>query len=450
MACPSHSGLKGPRSDCMLSHSGTTSHMTPLSDRFNSASDCDVLIRLADYSTAKASPTGFRSVHWMTNSGRWKVTLSGMLGTKVIALRILSILALARKNTATLVVPDKVIIIDLQDDNFIWGQVSSGSDELLYIEDLSDSVPDAPCQMGLKTLAAMRAIVDNNKPIKSADTTIDNPNRTAHVSRSDIHSSQTADARSGRDQYTDKERLRHLRMGHAVPLWAVKYYLKQSLLPHAVLSKLSLCSIFMQGPLPLSRIVEICSPNWSYTLCFKRESWYWVRWWPQILLTAVEEFSRITDLSARYGLRDKSLRVCWRSFVVSRNKPANLSLPSTLMVALSSPKPWTIWTKMESTWQLQRRTLPSQMVWPKGHMPCTQVWSDHILGGPSCFRDSVITHSDTFLALKMRIFTQRQRRFCISPHFIIHSHTWGICDSLVDEHFTAQMVPKCPILFSCS
>lgn len=237
MARPSRSALNGLPPDRMLLDSGTTSHMTPLSNRVHGTTDCDVSIRLADDSTVKASATGVRSVHWMSALGRSKVNLSDTLVAKDVALSLLSVPALARKNIATLFMPDKAFFIDLENKNSILGQAARGSDGLFYIEDCQESVPVTPTEVELNTIAAMRAVMENDDSVESAEVLSDEPDLLNPRIGGASSNSGTQDILRGRpDQYTDEERLWHLRMGHALPLQAVKGYLSKGLLPHVAQS----------------------------------------------------------------------------------------------------------------------------------------------------------------------------------------------------------------------
>lgn len=80
---------------------------------------------------------------------------------------------------------------------------------------------------------------------------------------------------------------------------------------------------------------------------------------------------------ARYGPREKPLRVFWRSSVISRNKAANLSLWSTLIVALSSPKPWIIWTKKSRRCSFS--AVHSKIKWFDQKYTCSYHRSDQIM-----------------------------------------------------------------------
>lgn len=111
-----------------------------------------------------------------------------MLVTNNVALRFMSILTPPCKFSATLFLPDNAFLADLDDESSSLGQASRSSDELIYIEDSQDRLPDAPSQLDLKTPAAMRAIVGSCKPIKPAQISNGKPERTLQVLKGHYHS----------------------------------------------------------------------------------------------------------------------------------------------------------------------------------------------------------------------------------------------------------------------
>lgn len=159
MARPSYKSRKGQAPDRMLLDSGTTSHMTALSNKVHSKDACDVTIKLADDSTVKASSTGVRTVHWMTDTGKCKVKLSETLVAEDVAISLLSVPALARKNIATLFMPEKALLIDLEADCAILGQATKDKDGLYYIADRQDQPLEPLSHDESKAYCAMRASI---------------------------------------------------------------------------------------------------------------------------------------------------------------------------------------------------------------------------------------------------------------------------------------------------
>lgn len=103
---------------------------------------------------------------------------------------------------------------------------------MYYIEDREDSAPKPRSQIDLKTFATMRAFIDENKPMESAEVISDELYAADPLSGSESSSSGARKTTRGHlDQCTDEERMWNLCMGHELTLQAIKRYLYQGMLP---------------------------------------------------------------------------------------------------------------------------------------------------------------------------------------------------------------------------
>lgn len=109
----------------------------------------------------------------MSHAGHWKIKWSETLVVKDFPLSFLSISALVLKNIATFFMPDTALLIDVEDENRVLVQATRNEDGLYYTEDRHNNAPDPPTAVALKTIAAMRAIVEHHAPQVSSATDTD-------------------------------------------------------------------------------------------------------------------------------------------------------------------------------------------------------------------------------------------------------------------------------------
>lgn len=144
--------------DKMLLDSGTTSHMTPKTDRVGQKAPCNTSIALGDDSTVRAFSKGTRNVKWQTDDGPVQVALSNTLVAEDLSLSLLSVPALVNKEIAVIFVPGQALLVDLQDDFRTIATAVQDQDGLFYIADRQETVPDIPGRNMDGTVRAMMAI----------------------------------------------------------------------------------------------------------------------------------------------------------------------------------------------------------------------------------------------------------------------------------------------------
>ena len=91
------------KADRLMLDSGCTSHMTPLKDRVDRQHKCDQKVSLADDSSVTAKVKGVCTVKWQTQDGIEEVRLSETLVVPDLAMSLLSVPALVRKNILSLI-----------------------------------------------------------------------------------------------------------------------------------------------------------------------------------------------------------------------------------------------------------------------------------------------------------------------------------------------------------
>ena len=154
--------------DVMLLDSDTTSHMTPMFDKVKKKNDCRVYIMLCDHSKVTAFSIGTRLVKWQTRDGPCTVSLSNNLVTEDLSMSLISIPVLVQKKIATLFLPGKALLIDLEDNLNILGMAYQGDEGMFYITDEHKSV-SGTMAIKDKKLRAMMAVVKKNASIPSND-----------------------------------------------------------------------------------------------------------------------------------------------------------------------------------------------------------------------------------------------------------------------------------------
>ena len=159
-----HGKPKSP--DRMLLDSGTTSHMTARSDRVQNQVRYETPISLADDSKVNSRSKGVRTVHWKTENGNVKVSLSNTIVAPDIATSLLSVPALAKKNIAELFLPGRAILFDLEKNFKFLGQAAQNRDGLYYIDDQQESLMEPLTYIERSGVSAMRAYVER-KPSSS-------------------------------------------------------------------------------------------------------------------------------------------------------------------------------------------------------------------------------------------------------------------------------------------
>ena len=247
-AMAKHNAVRGSsgKIDRLMLDSGTTSNMTAMAEKVHSKTGCNVSITLADNSALNASKKGTRTVQWYSDSGPQRVHLSQTLVTPEMAMSLLSVPALVRKNIGVLLIPQKALLIDLEEKFLILCQALQDTHGLFYISDYEVARPvassDAEKQIVLEMMAISRHHVKyavgksikegNDECAKDIATSCAEENVTApHFSMEKVAVGQAICR-------TDLATLWHLRLGHAIPLKAVSSSFDSGILPRVVCSSI--------------------------------------------------------------------------------------------------------------------------------------------------------------------------------------------------------------------
>lgn len=99
----------------MMLDSGTTSHMTPISDKLHHENECDINSSFGDESAVTASTKGTRIVKCSTSEGLTTVALTENLIALDMGMSLLSVPDLVNKNIRVMFIPGKVMLFDLED-----------------------------------------------------------------------------------------------------------------------------------------------------------------------------------------------------------------------------------------------------------------------------------------------------------------------------------------------
>lgn len=216
---------KGP--DMMLVDSGTSAHMTSRSDRVISKEHCDVDISLGDNSKVHSSHKGIRKVMWHTQEGERTISLSDTLVSKKLAMSMLSVPALVKKNIASLFLPGKALFIDLEDDMKVIGTAAQADDGLFYIADRQEAVPEVPASDTYAIRGMMAIAKEHVQSCDDYETEMD----VESGSKDEVTETDEQDQHGQDVCKEDPAKLWHLRLGHAVAVRAVRSHIKKGLLP---------------------------------------------------------------------------------------------------------------------------------------------------------------------------------------------------------------------------
>lgn len=211
----------GAKTDMMMLDSGTSSHMTPHSERVSERIACDVPISLADNSTVQAKYKGKRSVTWIGQDGTVKVGLTNTLVSPKLSCSLLSVPALVRKGIAVLFVPGKAILVDVENDYQVLGTASQQRDGMFYISD--DGSTDAQVDNGEHDTALMAIVRDHCNGVRKQECSQINGTK----------SPQAKGMKKSRNSScaADPAKIWHLRLGHALPVKVIRSRLANGNLP---------------------------------------------------------------------------------------------------------------------------------------------------------------------------------------------------------------------------
>lgn len=113
--------------------SRTTSHMTPHVNLVTDTMVRSTEVILDDESSVAGDGKGVRTVRWKTENGLRTVRLSTTLHIPKMAIILLSVSALVKKNIGVIIFPKRTILIDLEDDHASIEYALHDTDELFYI-----------------------------------------------------------------------------------------------------------------------------------------------------------------------------------------------------------------------------------------------------------------------------------------------------------------------------
>ena len=223
------------RVDRMMLDSGCTSHMTPKKDRVGKQEECAHTIHLADDSTVTAKEKGVRTVQWQTQDGLDDVHLSETLIVPNLAMSLLSVPALVRKNIGVAFLPGKAILIDLEDDYKILGQATQDKDGLFFIGDDQEK-DNAKLLKADNRVTAMVSVAKKSycggAPQSDGQESLESNSESDKDKVEEPKTDKDKKKTDQPNQQKDLAKLWHLRLGHALPLRAVTRHVRDGLLPH--------------------------------------------------------------------------------------------------------------------------------------------------------------------------------------------------------------------------
>lgn len=197
---------RSSRKGLLMLDSGTTSDMTNSVATLQDARQCKVPIALGDDSEIKASHCGTRKVTWASQNGVTDVTLSNTLASKDLAMSLLSVPALTEKGLCVLFLPDKAVILDMENDLSVVGIAPKNDDGLYYIQ--SDESIEISRHLGTFAVPrAMMAVVREHMDESIIDVRSMDSDVTTTSSETDYYSSDDVPSLlSSEDEYeTDSE-----------------------------------------------------------------------------------------------------------------------------------------------------------------------------------------------------------------------------------------------------
>lgn len=117
----------------MMLDSGTTTHMTNDVEILEDTALCEVITSFGGDSEIVANCRGSRVVTWQSQDGVTDMRLSGTLAAPNLAMSFLSIPGLTERELCVLFLPQKVVIMDIEDNLGIVGTAFKDTSGLFYI-----------------------------------------------------------------------------------------------------------------------------------------------------------------------------------------------------------------------------------------------------------------------------------------------------------------------------
>lgn len=222
--------------DRIMIDSGTTSHITPLPESVQDKVPSNRPITLADESTMHSAFIGIRKIDLQTDDGPQRLSLSNTLVVPDAGLSLLSVPALVKKDIGVLFMPEYAILIDLKDNLAILGYAEQDQDGLFYLNDDGSTGPPVKRAVSVQQLRSMMAAVDRHfgsrsntdRNIAATDKDfVQNANNPA-----DTSNSVQAKMPSSVTEKNETVQTWHLRLGHSLPIKAVRRHVKDGILPH--------------------------------------------------------------------------------------------------------------------------------------------------------------------------------------------------------------------------
>ena len=135
--------------------------MIPDENELQGTEECHVSISLGDDSNVYASSKGTKAVTWSGPEGLTQVHLSETLAARDLAMRLLSVPALTRKEMAVLFLPKKALILDLRSNLRVIGIAQKDADGLYYINtDGSDDPKTIDSSTDCAMIAVARQLIE--------------------------------------------------------------------------------------------------------------------------------------------------------------------------------------------------------------------------------------------------------------------------------------------------
>lgn len=258
-----HNNNQSWKADRIMLDSGTTTHITPYGDRVENKKVHEVSITLADESTVSSSHCGVRKVKFMADDGPHKISLSKTLVVPNAGMSLLSVPALTKKDIGVFFMPGFAVMYDLSDECSVLGYAEQDEDGLYFVRDDGKTTPPKASGKSHKKVMAMmaavirkacdRQLVSSDQSDSESDVDDDEDPEVASAALDSMDKEQSSGNNSGKlktDTVNKKTegsiKTWHLRLGHALPVKAVKHHVLHGLLPH-VTCKYPDCKVCLKG-----------------------------------------------------------------------------------------------------------------------------------------------------------------------------------------------------------
>lgn len=143
-------------------------------EKLTDRKQCNVRISFGDSSDIKATHGGIRKVTWSAKKTDTGVLLNNALFSKELAMDLLSVPAFARIGVCSLLLPDCVLLLDIDKSFKLLGRTDVHSDGLYYIGGIQEQ--DSHLQKNEQS--ALRAVV---KAIGAFDDISESQNLKIHL-----------------------------------------------------------------------------------------------------------------------------------------------------------------------------------------------------------------------------------------------------------------------------